>query len=128
MEESFVIENTDLMSGGGSGSGSDGIIDISTITEIDIYTYGIIIVVFSVVYYLVVYSDLFRGFRESFRRLLKRLLLGSYVSNGEVSTTKHVTWKDNVVQYVLGDSDESDSDDSYDSNDSNDYVYESMDL
>ncbi len=120
MEESFVVENVDLMSGGGSIS--------STIKEMDTYTYGIIILGFALVYYLVVYSDFFRGFRESIRSFLKRLLLGSYVSNGEVSTSKHVTWKDNVVQYVLGDSDDSDSDDSYDSDDSDDYVYESTDL
>ena len=118
MEESFVIENVDLMSGGGR----------SSIKEMDTYTYGIIILGFALVYYLVVYSDFFRGFRESIRSFLKRLLLGSYVSNGEVSTSKHVTWKDNVVQYVLGDSDDSDSDDSYDSDDSDDYVYESTDL
>jgi hypothetical protein len=119
MDQSFVAENIELMSGGGSS----GI--RSVIKEMDTYTYGIMILVFAVVYYLVVYSDLFRGFRESIRGFLKRLLLGSYVSNGEISTTKHVTWKDNVVQYVLGDSDDSDSDDS---DDSDDYVYESTDL
>ena len=112
MEESFVIENTDLMSGGGR----------SSIKEMDTYTYGIIILVFAVVYYLVVYSDFFRGFRESIRGFLKKTFMSSYISNGEISTSKHVTWKDNVVQYVLGDSDESDSDDS---DDSDDYVYES---
>lgn len=112
MEESFVAENTDLMSGGGR----------SSIKEMDTYTYGIIILVFAVVYYLVVYSDFFRGFRESIRGFLKKTFMRSYISNGEISTSKHVTWKDNVVQYVLGDSDDSDS---YDSDDSHDYEYES---
>jgi len=112
MEDTFVAENIELMSGGASSSSS------TTITKMmDNYTYGVIILVFAVVYYLVVYSDFFRGFRENIRALLKRFLLGSYVKNGEVSTTKHVTWKDNVVQYILGDSDESGSDE-YDSDDS----------
>lgn len=121
MEESFVVENMDLMSGGASSSSSIG----SIIKEMDTYTYGIIIIVFALLYYLLVYSDFFKGFRESIRRFLKRLLIGSYVSNGEISTSKHVTWKDNVVQYVLGDSDDSDSDESDDSYDSE---YESTEL
>jgi hypothetical protein len=111
MEESFAVENMELISGG----------SISTSKEMDKYMYGIMIFIFAIVYYLVVYSDMFRGFRESVRGFLKRLLMGSYISNGSVSTTKHVTWKDNVVQYILGDSDESDSDESYDSDD---YEYE----
>lgn len=115
MDESFVIENTEFMTGGGR----------TTIKDMDTYTYGIIILVFALVYYLVVYSDFFRGFRESIRGFLKKTFMGSYVSNGEISTSKQVTWKDNVVQYVLGDSDDSDSDES---DDSDDYEYESTDL
>lgn len=124
----FVVSEPSSSMGIFSGGESDSNVTMFSgdkgIHYDSIYWYGIIVIVFLGFYYLVFYSDLFGGFRQNVRNFIKRWLSNSYVKNGEIETTKHVSWKDSVGQYILGedsDDSDSDSDSDYDSDESGEY-------